>query len=113
MFAESIISNPSPDNATEWKVTLSNGSVYSGSTTPDHKLNWDVSGLPNDELSGNFTFVDDEWVLTEGGSTSTLGTVQSDPVIFDFELMRNKLDILKGKGKINMNSGESNLNFGE
>lgn len=79
-----LVSDPSPENATHWKIVLDNGSEYNG-TTENGMLYWDTTDLPTGNYSGDAYFGKRMWNVTGPNSTDTAGWVWSDPARFTLE----------------------------
>lgn len=81
-----LVSAPSPEGASYWKIVLDNGTEYNG-TTRDGSLRWNIDPLDAGTYSGDAYFGEKEWVLNSENSTNSSGMVWSDPA--PFTLTRN------------------------
>lgn len=80
--AWTLTSDPSPQNATQWKVTLSNGTVYQGETV-NNTVAWPIDQLGPGVYRGDTYFGAPEWtVLTNGTVTDNSTMIWSDPMPF-------------------------------
>lgn len=77
-WAWTLTSDPSPQNATLWKVELQSGETYQGDTTSDFRMAWDIDPLDPGVYQGDAYFGYSEWALDAEGSKTYAGTVWSN-----------------------------------
>lgn len=76
-----MVSAPSPQNATHWRIQLDNGTEYTGQTV-NGTLKWNVDGLPAGEHSGQAYFGQAMWTLEAENSTESKGLAWSNGTPF-------------------------------
>ena len=71
-----LTSDPSPQDATQWRVTLDNGTTYQGETV-NGTVAWDITNLEVGTYQGEVAFGAPEWILEAENSTERSGMVWS------------------------------------